>query len=373
MSTEKNNYMKNDNFRKCLDYTLQSLIFFSIIFLQTFQFSFFYQISLYTIFTIIYVFYCYNSLNSPEWESLNKILHKNNLIQILNILFSKKITFTFERISYHLTNQKTKEITSSKKKNFNYSSCRDVSGLFSIDKNAKNNLIELEINFEVFFDNEKTKLDYFIAKEKFIKKYENFDENFKFRESIYFGNKENYLINPRKKLPILVNKWVYLFFTFIVPIIEIYKIYMKSFFAKKNFCVKKVISTNKHLNNPINSEVYKEFNPRMIIGKKKFDVMHFFSLGSQNINTDKFNKFDKFDNDNENENFIIKQNEIIEDYEEKLKEYMTKDIKIFSLMNKKENLNREEIDKLFDKFNSSSENENELINEYTEKVIKIKI
>jgi hypothetical protein len=358
-------FMKNKNFRKCLDFTLQSIMFFNVFIIVTFQFNGFIQIIIFLIFIIFYGFYCFNSLNSIEWNNLNEIFYKNELIQIMNTLFSKKINFTFERISFHLNN-KIKEITSSKKKNFNYRSCRDISGLLNLNENNKNesqSLIELKINFELFFDSAKSKLDYFINKEKFIKKYEKFDTHFKFEENISLpGIKKTYLINSGKKMPFLVNKNIYLFFTFIIPIIEIYKIYMRCFISNKNFTIKKLLSSKKHLNNPINSQIYKEFNPRLEIGKKKFEVLHFFSLGSIDNNFDIcYNiNINNFKNDIDNDNDLVIYNETLDIYEEKLKAYKNQDINIFNFTHKNlKGLNdTNENDSLFEENNISHENNN---------------
>jgi len=144
---------------------------------------------------------------------------------------------------------------------FNYFSCRDISGKFTLESDScLNSYILLNITSSVEFADEETIADYNKELER-IKSYSSKDDHFNLKEikTIYCLS-ENQILLTNKCCCCFLNKCIFMFFT-LIGLGEIYKIFFYCMGSVKYFTVKKAISTRKDLGDNEYSEKYYMQNP----------------------------------------------------------------------------------------------------------------
>ncbi len=260
-------------------------------------------------FACFYLVYIFTSLLSKEFRFLLKMHKIKSLIDKLKYYFEKQIKIKFFTYSFnYVTNIKSskkikkgkmkKIVSSIEKENLNYFSCRDVTGILNLDvekltKSNKRIYINLSMKLEYEIADDLSSIDINSQKEFLIcrnrkkdiymdfiekKSISNFDPNI----IVYLGEKEN----------IYINKFFYILFTFFIPVIEIYKIYLNSKIKFYEITIRKAISTRFDLKEPEFEEKYYLKNPKLIF-KGKETIFNNFTANKQrpyeSPSMDKFN------------------------------------------------------------------------------------
>ena len=160
----------------------------------------------------------------------------------------------------------TKIVTHKEILSFFFYSCRDTSGLLFLNTTQKNikNKYFLKLNFiqKIYFADELTNNNYNYLKGNFIERNKNKDTNFNFQLIVSFKNIKFYnIILLCKKSPWFINKFFYIFFSFLT-LVEFYKIFINLITFEQTFQIKKFISK---INSLDNDEKYNPFNPELFI------------------------------------------------------------------------------------------------------------
>jgi hypothetical protein len=216
-----------------------------------------------------YVIYVISNLCSP---AMSYLCHKHGAFSIHNLM--KQIFYNPPTIRWHVecyhyetsyhthtdSNGNTRTETKSNRvttftgsRDFHYYTWRDVSGLFLLDSHKVYNgekkvYIKLELNLDVDFADDITRLDYQRQKDDFY--YENRwrDTHISFSESkIVNGFNQYNMVRISDYRPAGINCGWFLIFTFFFPFAEIYKMYVDSFCIDQDYTVKKVVSSRYNL------------------------------------------------------------------------------------------------------------------------------
>lgn len=171
--------------------------------------------------------------------------------------------------------QTERVVTHSEYENFRFCSWRDVSGCFLVDsekflkkENEKKAFIKLELDLEFEFADNISRYDYEIQKSLFKMRNIYRDVHMDYSEAVDVSGFTRFnLVKISDETPACLNCGVYLIFTFIIPVIEFYKIYINSFCIQQDYTIKKVVSTRYNLNVP-NPEFDARFQseiPKLVI------------------------------------------------------------------------------------------------------------
>lgn len=236
---------------------------------------------------INYIIYVILQLCSSTFSFLRNISESQTIHSTMKKLFDTPITITFNVTCYHnmvtttIINKKlhvttSRIITYSGSKDFVYYSWLDISGHFDLDKeeeikNDKIIFIKLRLNNSYEYFDQYTILDLNVQRNQF------FMENRK--RDIYMdtstttnlpGLREFHLVKVSdKETPFFFGKCWFIFFTFIIPIAQIYKYYISKYCSVKYFDIKKLISTRYNLNDPDIKSQYMEKGPRITIHRNE--------------------------------------------------------------------------------------------------------
>jgi len=149
---------------------------------------------------------------------------------------------------------------------FNFCSWRDTSGLFLLNteenlRNKKKSYIKLELDLEFEFADDVTKWDFNRQKENMINRNKYRDTHMEFSQNIKLPGMDTYnFIKIGDKEPACLNCGAFLFFTFIIPVMELYKMYVESCSINQDYTIKKVVSSRYNLNT---EEARQRFDPVM--------------------------------------------------------------------------------------------------------------
>ena len=149
---------------------------------------------------------------------------------------------------------------------FKYYSCRDISGLFVLNVNKKNFdkklYLMLELDKNIRFAIDGSKIDYEKEKEKFIQKYLSDNNGDKCIEDIFIKDlKKYYMIKLKTEGSDLANCFWFVIFTFLT-FAEFYKLYLNYICVYQHFTLRKVISTKNNLGE---DHFYEVYNPQIKI------------------------------------------------------------------------------------------------------------
>ena len=205
-----------------------------------------------------YIAYFIIELMSPTAKYLKKLSFDDikYFPQEIENIFNNNITFKF--LSYN---------------NFEYKSCRDISGVLELKCGKREMMrkayILLELELEVNFADAVSVYDYESDKQKiFSSNIKNSYSNA--HELIYLNNfKFHYILNINKKKPCSINYYLYVFFVFLM-FGQFYKIYFNTFCIFKKFKIRKIISTRNDLSNVEFGQSYEMLNPQIIFNDKKY-------------------------------------------------------------------------------------------------------
>jgi len=175
----------------------------------------------------------------------------------------------------HHRSRTEKRITHREYENFRFCSWRDVSGVFLVDsekfltkENEKKVYIKLELDLEFDFADDISRYDYEIQKSQFKMRNIYRDVHMDFSEVIDLSGFTKYnLVKISDQKPACLNCCVYLIFTFFIPVIELYKIFINSMCIQQDYIIKKVLSTRYDLNVPSEdfNAKFKNEIPKLII------------------------------------------------------------------------------------------------------------
>jgi len=167
------------------------------------------------------------------------------------------------------------------KKNFNYKSCRDVSGKLILNSLCcfQKSYVLLNVSYEIGFADNETLSDYYKEKEKLINENKNkYKHHYEINEQKYlFLLKTNQKILINKAAKYFINRHMFMIFIFL-SLGEIYKIIINYIGCSANFNIKKVVSSRDDLSGAGYNEIYDKFNPQLqLFGKEiKFEQNLFF-------------------------------------------------------------------------------------------------
>jgi hypothetical protein len=237
---------------------------------------------------IIYIIYVINSFLSPTFFYL-KHKHKANTIhEYMNTMYTAAPRKTFNVECYHneTRRNKTKDAKGKVKKetksvrvvtyrgsqDFNYYSSKDISGTFLLetskflDKDFKKSYIKLKLDLEIDYAEDGTYNDYAIQRDSFYASNRYRDLHMDTWESTNLkGLNEYNLVKVSGNKAPFVNVTTYLVFTVLLPLVELYKMYINHYCEEQTYTIRKVISTRKNLNLPTHSVIYDSMQPKLII------------------------------------------------------------------------------------------------------------
>lgn len=203
---------------------------------------------------------------------------KDKMLSIYKMLPEIKATcecYHYKRVKHtetddngrkHTYYEDEKVVSASGEFNFEFCSCRDVSGLFSLGENiSKKTFLQLELEEEINFEEDGSYSDYSKGEKELYNKYRSKDKYFDTNEIkkikglthhqlLFLGNGCSCFF----KLPFFV-------FLTIIPFAEFFKICLNSSSLYKNFTIRKVVSSRNDLSSPTFNEKYDSFNPQIDI------------------------------------------------------------------------------------------------------------
>ena len=210
---------------------------------------------------LIYIFFNFESENSYY---LYHIASNKNIYSHMLEYFKNKATLQYEVECYHKErsrNSSYTKVTHTESQIFEYSSCRDISGVFKLDTdNLWNSTLKYYIKLHLF-------LEIQVSEDGTSKQFEEFkreiyernkNKDSKIRDSI-INKLENFdefnLVNFKGKHPLFIGM-VFFILSIIFCIAEFYKLYVNLFCVTQTFTIKKIISNTRNL---LDSEYDKEF------------------------------------------------------------------------------------------------------------------
>jgi len=240
-------------------------------------------------FYIIYIIMCFCSpsfrylINKHKADSIHK--HMQNLYYTAPSLTFHVVCYHYEVHHYterdskgniHHRTRTERVVTHSESENFRFCSWRDISGCFLLDsekflrnENREKVYIKLELDLDFQFADDITRYDYEMQKQNFKMRNIYRDVHMDFSENVDLTGFTQYnLVKINNQSPACMNCGLYLIFTFIIPVIEFYKIYVNSFCISQDYTIKKVVSTRYNLydnNFNNNNNVYQNEIPKIII------------------------------------------------------------------------------------------------------------
>ena len=171
---------------------------------------------------------------------------------------SRQIPILIEKSSF----EKTKE--------FEYYTSKDISGLFTIDNELKNNpnaiFLKLNIDYDVYIGDTLTYNDILNEKQNEFLKYSEKDDYIKVnvKRCLEKTKKSCKLIKIKNTETNYINKYYFYLFTFL-SFAQFYKRYVNNLCIEKNFVIRKVISSR---NNLIKDDKFINLSPKLKLNDK---------------------------------------------------------------------------------------------------------
>jgi hypothetical protein len=234
-----------------------------------------------------YIAYIITAFCSPTFSYLFNKHKADSIHDYMKGMFytAPKLTWHIEcyhyetRVHHHknsdgstsTTHERVKIVTHTASEDFHYYSWRDISGLFLLDshkvfRSQKKIYIKLELDHDVDLADDITKYDYQRQKDDFYSRHRWRDVHVDLSERRHIpGLNQFNMVRISNVHPPCVNKWMYLLFVFILPLVEFYKMYVEQFCINQDYKIKKVISTRFNLNQPQHFEPYQHLVPALVI------------------------------------------------------------------------------------------------------------
>ncbi len=208
------------------------------------------------VFIFCYLAYFITNLRSDACCYLLSGHDTTSIHDLLKTLFKNPLNISFECECYHYvtrtyrssvgtTRSTYKIVTYRGSEAFNYYSWRDISGVFQLESNKviqseKKSFIRLKLNYLFEFADDINARDYLKQRSKFEISYGSIDTHFRFWENNTLDNFSDFnLVRITDSNPCFVSKYWFIFFTFIIPIVEFYKLYIDSICISEEFKIKK--------------------------------------------------------------------------------------------------------------------------------------
>ena len=175
-------------------------------------------------------------------------------------------------------------------------------------RNKQKNYIKLELDLEFEFADDITKWDYNRQKDTMIQRNRWRDLHMEFYERIEIPGYTKYnFVKIGDNNPACLNTCSFLFFTFIIPVMEFYKMYVESFCIRQDYSIKKVVSSRYNL---LTEEAGRRFDPQ-VPKIKIYENEVNFSNAPQNFNqvydlptADELETSKNFNSSNQGTNFM---------------------------------------------------------------------
>ena len=210
---------------------------------------------------LLYLFYIILEMFSSTFIFLrSKDLNKRPIKEQFEFFFKSRPKYIFR------STDKVNDTNPNNFQEFKYYSCRDISGLFVLNVNKKNFdkklYLMLELDKNIRFAIDGSKIDYEKEKEKFIQKYLSDNNGDKCIEDIFIKDlKKYYMIKLKTEGSDLANCFWFVIFTFLT-FAEFYKLYLNYICVYQHFTLRKVISTKNNLGE---DHFYEVYNPQIKI------------------------------------------------------------------------------------------------------------
>jgi hypothetical protein len=226
---------------------------------------------------ISYIIYIVLEVQSVTYKYLKDFKPDSTIKSKMDKWISLKPNISIEWDCYHYVTRKVTETDSNGKKhtttvtekvskdygtyNFNYYSCRDISGKFTLESNSSlKSYVLLNISSSVEFADKETVSDYNKELDR-INSFRSKDTHFDLKEiKTIYSLSENQIVLINKCCCCFLNKCIFIFFI-IICLAEFYKIFFYCMGSVKYFTVKKAVSTRKDLGDNEYSEKYYMQNP----------------------------------------------------------------------------------------------------------------
>lgn len=239
----------------------------------------------FSIFIVLYITHIIVELHSFTIDYLKNLSTKDNLGGLMISLFNKPIKIFFDLMCYHFkysikSNESQergtptsnyRQVTYRDTRIFNYLFSRDISGKLVIRNSheiEKNDIrfVKLNIKLEYIFHDQESRNQYENQKNVFLEQNKARDEYILVEEKKELEfMKELVMVKLNKKsTPFLFGYCWFIIFTFIIPIAEFYKFYIRSYCCYQTFIIKKVISCSVNINNPEFDTIYKVDTPSIV-------------------------------------------------------------------------------------------------------------
>ncbi len=239
-------------------------------------------------FIAIYIIYISFALFSNEFRLVGQLNSTQPIYEKLKNYFEKPIKISFNTYSFNYISDgkkfnffqkgKMKKVISHfEKEKLIFLSSRDISGVFDLDsqrltKSENRIWINLKLKLEYEFADELSRKDFNTQKDFLISRNSKKDFFMDFVEENYLSDFEpEVLVHLGNKNDFMLNKYFFLLFTLIIPVIEIYKIFLNSKVKFYNLTIRKIISTRYNLKEKQFDDIFHTKNPKLIIKEKEFN------------------------------------------------------------------------------------------------------
>jgi len=222
--------------------------------------------------------------SSKTFKYLMKVRLDKSFYNYMSALFFTPGKRTLKAECYHETwssrgqIKREKVVTYTEEKVFNYVSWRDISGIMDIDTKYldlehPNGLIRLHLTPKVDLAIDGSGLDYLEIKNDLVNKIKNKDEHYAiYEDDVIEGLEERAFVRIGDKIPLFIGK-IWIIVALVLQVVEFYKLYFKIKATKKDFIVRKVVSSKANpkynLLNKENSDIYSFLQPQIVVGDKK--------------------------------------------------------------------------------------------------------
>ncbi len=219
--------------------------------------------------SILYIIYVITNSCSPMCKYLFHKYSSDSIHKLMKNLFYNPpvITFRIECYHYetrvrthrdskgntHTSYERRKVTTWWGSEKFNYFSWRDISGLFLLDsgkvlQSEKKVYIKLALSKNFQFADDITRMDYQRQKDLFYSRNRWRDTHCSLTENRTINGFNEYnMVRISDKKPPCISGWAFLFFTYILPFSELFKMYINTFCVEQDYSIKKVLSTRYNL------------------------------------------------------------------------------------------------------------------------------
>ena len=235
---------------------------------------------------IVYIAYVITALSSATYtylrnnhmaESIHEYM-KNMFYTPPNITwriecyhFEKRVTETKTEYGTNNTKEESVKVVShTETQSFNYYSWKDISGLFVLDSHkiflSQKYYIKLELEQCIEFADDITKAEYQRQKDDFYERNRWRDTHVSLTENRQIAGFNQFnMVKISSDDPAFVSVYIYLLFVFIIPFVELYKMYVDQLCVEQDYKLTKIISTRYNLNHPKYSKKYENLAPGLAL------------------------------------------------------------------------------------------------------------